>query len=223
MKRLNTTESRIRAALAEMHWATMSHLLFRLTGQFEKRMKSLEYNLPRMAKKRLIKETWWEGRKVYSISHPARLVEHGVACTECLMRFISARGEYAIISEDSFKEQRFGVIPEWGISWPHEATMLLLEFCTADNATRSGVVSRKVNLYRRSLHKFNTAYDVTAVVVFVVDLPSSDVEALALRHLHYEPIFFTDYRVFLSMNYGDALVAPIYLWGDGSTHPLSHD
>jgi len=223
MKRLNTTETRIFEALSVMHWATMHQLLFWLTSQTAKRMKALEYNLPRMVKKGLIKEAWWEGKKAYSISHPVRLLEHGVACTECLIRFVSARREYAVVGEDAFKAKKFGVIPEWGLIWPRKGTMLLFEFCTEDNATRSGMVPRKVNLYRRNLRKFETAYDATAVVVFVLDLSRADAEALASRCLHNEPIFFTDYRTFLSLNYGEALTAPIYIWGDGDTYPLSHD
>jgi hypothetical protein len=90
MKRLTPAEDRILAAARMMHWFTRLHLLFWFTGQRKKRVKWIEYNLPRMVAKGLLKESWHKGKKVYSAWASKLHIEHGLVCSEALIRFLAA-------------------------------------------------------------------------------------------------------------------------------------
>lgn len=203
------------------HWAERRHYIWWFTSKENGRHKMTEYNLPLLVKKGILKEYGWGKRKVYAAWGNPQHIEHGLACTECLLRFITCDPVCTLIGERHFRG--CGSIPEWGIKYP-KGTLLLFEFCTFDNATRSGLISRKVNAYRRYLTEIESKFDSKAIVLFVIDLPKESVSQMVACYLENAPFFyFVDYESFKNVPTGKQLVAPIYLWEDGNTYPLRHN
>jgi hypothetical protein len=188
------------------------------TGEERTRHKRTEYNLPRLVQKGVLQEVRFGRKKVYSAWGSRQHLRHGLACTEGFIRFHLADPTGMPIAEKQFHQGQFGCIPEWGIKYLRGKlnTLLLYEYCTYDNATRNGLVQRKINSYNRGLHRIEQTYEAKAIVLFVLELDRERVRLMAQGDY-----FFTDYDTFLQVPYGRQLTAPIYFWGqDGHCYPL---
>lgn len=147
-------------------------------------------------------------------------VEHGLMCTEALVRFFLAKRGIPI-RERSFKGMKFHVVPEWGMDY--DGSLLLFEYGTEDNFYYT---PRKITAYKKNLYKLEYAFTGHAVVLFVLDAERKHLKRyLESRMPIGGEFYFCDTETFLSVPYGDQLTADIYIWGgDGNTYPLSqHD
>jgi hypothetical protein len=176
--------------------------------------------LPRLVQRKELVAVSHEGRLVYAArkhctgGHFLDLVDHGLGCTEGMVRFWRADTTGRILPERQFKG--IGSVPEWAIIYGH--SMLLFEFCTRDNVNRRKVES-KVLQYRANLPALESRFDRRVVVVFVMDVERPEVRAIALKTSE-EPCYFVDYATFKSVAIGEQLTAPIYLWSDGEPYAL---
>lgn len=244
------------------HWFTKEHIILWLLG-FLKRHRRTESVLLKLVRKGKLRSVKFGKRLVYTVprrtkgklpvllrekpSYEPKLteeairqknkIEHGLACTECLVRFFLSRTDGEIIAERFFYKLR--VVPEWGIRFPH-GVLLLLEYSTEDNFERTNMMKGKINAYIRHLEKIEEKFEAKAIVLFVIDVPRVKVEgfvntvkredgsgAAGLPAALYEgdtfplnPFFFTDYKTLLSIPIGQQLAAPIYFWTDGKEYPL---
>lgn len=203
--------------------------------------KRLVYTVPRRTKGKLpvlVKEKPGYEPKVTEAAIAGRnKIIHGLACTECLVRLYRSRPDGVIIAERFFYGLG-GVVPEWGIRYPH-GKLLLLEFCTESNFHHSTTMKGKINAYIRYLEKIEEKFQAKAIVLFVIDVSRDSVEGFVgtLRRedgsaggvpppLHegdrfpLHPFYFTDYQTFLGVPMGQQLTAPIYFWTDGKEYPL---
>lgn len=203
------------------HWATSEHYRLWFTGKTAPH-KRTAVMLPRLVKNKELVAMSYEGRLVYAAKkyckgvHFLDLIEHGLGCTEGLVRlWRSDRGSY-ITPEAEFKGM--GSVPEWGLVY--EKSMLLYEFCTQDNFRRHKVES-KITQYRQSLPVIEERFKRKAMVVFVVDALRPEIKELSLKFWE-DPCYFTDYETFKSVPMGEQLVSRIYLWG-GEAHSLRHE
>lgn len=195
------------------HWATAEHFILWFTGKRD-RHKRTEVMLPRLVgKNKLIVRNY--GKK-YIYTVPRRKFdnhyEHGLGCTEGLVRYWRSRMDGVIIPERRFRGA--GVFPEWGIKFPSN-TLLMYEFCTADNFYRAGMVKSKITRYKKQMGYFEKKFGGMGIVVFVCDAPRRKVDELVQKILPAgERFFFTDYYTFLDAPIGEQLSAPIYIWGE---------
>jgi hypothetical protein len=248
------------------HWFTREHIILWFLG-FLKRHRRTESVLLKLVRKGKLRSVKYGKRLVYTVPRrtkgklPVLLKEksgyepkitetaitgrgkivHGLACTECLVRFYRSKLDGEIIAERFF--YRLGAVPEWGIRCPN-GKLLLLEYCTEDNFRHSNMMKGKINAYMRHLEKIEEKFQAEAIVVFVIDVPRGTVEnfvGILKRDVGsvadddqsalYEgesfplnPFFFTDYKTFLGVPMGTQLIAPIYFWMDGKEYPLKkHD
>lgn len=246
------------------HWFTKEHIILWLLG-FVKRHRRTESVLLKLVRKGKLRSVKFGKRLVYTVPRrtkgklPVLLKEkpgyepkmteaamtgrnkivHGLACTECLLRFYRAKTDGEIIAERFF--YGLGVVPEWGIRYPN-GRLLLFEFCTEDNFRHSNVMKGKINAYIRHVETIEEKFQAKAIIVFVINVPRETVKAFvgSLERdygsaggfaassggdsfpLH--PFFFTDYQTFLDVPFGGQLAAPIYFWTDGKEYPLKkHD
>lgn len=190
-------------------------------GREKKRDKRTEYTLLSLVKKGAIKEARWGRPKVYAVRGSTQHIEHGLACAEGLVRVVRSDNNCVVIGENQLSAAKLGCVSEWITKYPND-TMLAYEHCTRDNATRSGMIPRKVNQYGRYLWRIEEAFEAKAVVLFVIELPREAVRRMALKYGSY---FYTDYETFLKVPLGQQLTAPIYIWGEnGQEYPLKkHD
>ncbi|MCI0529403.1 MAG: hypothetical protein L0Y56_18340, partial [Nitrospira sp.] len=134
--------------------------------------KRLVYTVPRRTKGKrpvLLKEKVGYEPKVSEAAISGRnKIVHGLACTECLVRFWRSRMDGEIIAERYF--YRLGAVPEWGIRYPN-GKLLLFEFCTESNFLHSNMVKGKINAYKRYLEKIEEKFQAKAIVLFVLDVP----------------------------------------------------
>ena len=101
------------------HWATALHFIMWFTGLF-KRHKRTEVILPRLVKKGKLTVAKYGKKNVYSVPRRNKkringknyypLFEHGIGCTEGLVRFFRADPNMIVIPER--KLRGFGVVPE---------------------------------------------------------------------------------------------------------------
>jgi len=205
--------------------------------------KRLVYTVPRRTKGKLpvlLKEKpGYEPRMTEAAIAGRNKIVHGLGCTECLVRFYRSKMDGEIIAERFF--YGLGAVPEWGIRYPN-GKLLLLEYCTENNFLHSNMMKGKINAYIRYLEKIEEKFQANAIVVFVMDVPrvkvknfvgtlkrdvGSVADASALHEgdrFPFNPFFFTDYRTFLDVPFGQQLAAPIYFWMDGKEYPLKkHD
>ncbi|MCL4552437.1 MAG: hypothetical protein M1305_02620 [Candidatus Marsarchaeota archaeon] len=227
------------------HWATKEHYITWLTGQ-EERHKRTEVMLPRLVSEGKLVARRHGNRLIYSV--PRRMkrrpdigheipqkyrveledrfyqVEHGLACTEALVRMWRSDMGGEVIAERCFRGM--GTVPEWGIRY-HSGSLLLYEYCTEDNFYRTSLVKNKVKRYCDHLEGINDRFAGNGtIVLFVLDVPRQTVESFIRNsRLVGEPFMFTDYDTFRSVPLGENLRAPIYIWAqDGETYSLvSHD
>src|SRR5215204_2817347 len=122
-------------ASSVFHWATKRHYQLWFTGQESKRHRRSESVLLRLVKKGKLRSVLYGSRLIYTLPKKVKRsglekVVHGLACTECLVRFYRSKMDGVAIAEKYF--QGMGCVPEWGIIYP-DGKLLLFEFCTKSN------------------------------------------------------------------------------------------
>jgi hypothetical protein len=218
------SQKRYLQAAQVFHWATQEHFTLWFTGS-TKRSKRTEAILPRLVKKGALVSTKHGKRLVYACPRRARRpgyfmkVEHGLGCTEGLIRFWWSDMRSEIIEERFF--YGCGSVPEWGLRYD-SGKMILYEYCTEDNFFRSNVMRSKLAAYRQSLDTINRKFNREGIIVFVCDVPREKVVSFIEKiQPAFLPVFFTDVYTFSQVPIGRQLAAPIYLWGeDGQPYPL---
>ena len=209
------------------HWATQEHYQLLLTGRSGRHSRT-EKILPRLVKEKKLVARLHGRRLVYAVPRKGRsvksrtfqFVEHGLACTECLVRIWLSRTDGEIIAEKHFR--KFKIIPEWGIRYPHQV-LLLMEFSTEDNFNRYGLIRSKLARYLQSLASIGKAFGChSTIVLFVFDVKRESVERFVRNYYPTGvPFFFTDYQTFLKVPVRRQITAPIYIWEDGNSYPLA--
>jgi hypothetical protein len=221
MPHISIRKTEYLAAGQFFHWATVEHYRLWFTGN-AKRHKRTEIMLPRLVRERKLNAVHHGRKLAYAVPRITKganlFVEHGLACTEGLVRIWRSRMEGTIIPERHFRGM--GIVPEWGIVYPNDR-MILYEFCSADNFYRARLVEGKITRYRQLLSQIESRFRAEGLVLFVIDVLPQDVERLVKRLQPRGPFFFTDYATFRAVPIGRQLAAPIYLWGeDGKRYPL---
>jgi hypothetical protein len=203
-------------------WATKEHFLIWFTGSLGRHRRT-EVMLPRLVRKgKLIAHQMGKKIAYASIRHASKqplFLEHGLGCTEGLVRIIRSKMDGEVIAERFFRG--FGSVPEWGIIYPN-GKLLLYEYCTQDNFEHTLTMRNKIRKYLENLEAIEEKFNGEAIVLFVIDISRDRVSRFIER---YKPIggqfFFTDYNTFKSVPLGCQLTAPIYFWGeDGNPYPL---
>jgi hypothetical protein len=218
------SQKRYLQAAQFFHWATQEHFTLWFTGSTT-RSKRTEVILPRLVKKGSLISTKHGKKLVYACPRRARRpgyflkVEHGLGCTEGLIRFWWSDMRAEIIEERFF--YGCGSVPEWGLRY-ESGKMILFEYCTANNFTRTNVMRSKLAAYRQSLESINRKFNREGIIVFVCDVTREKVASFIDKiKPAFLPVFFTDRETFTHVVVGQQLAAPIYLWGeDGQPYPL---
>jgi hypothetical protein len=221
---LTISQKRYLSAAQIFHWATQDHYTLWFTGSTD-RSKRTEAILPRLVKKGSL-VAYRHGKKlVYTCPRRIRRpgfvakVEHGLGCTEGLIRFWWSDQRAEIVEEHCF--YGCGSVPEWGLRYD-SGKMILFEYCTANNFGRINVMKAKLAAYRQHLDTINRRFNREGVIVFVCDVPRMKLQSF-LEEIKPTglPVFFTDYDMFKRVGIGQQLNAPIYIWGeDGLSYPL---
>ncbi len=220
-------------AAGVFHWATKRHYQLWFTGQVHTRHRRTENVLRRLVRSGRLRAVHYGKPLAYALPRRSKRTKrdefaglsklaHGIACTECLVRFYRSRMDGTAIAEHCFST--LGAVPEWGIMYPN-GMMLLLEFCTRDNFLFSGNVVGKMAAYRRNLDRIGEGFGAKPLVVFVVDVRRDLLHRYVRARLQDAgPYFFVDYESFLKVPIGRALQEPIYMWSfDGKPYPLSKE
>ncbi len=198
------------------HWATAAHYRVWFTGCAARRHKRTEVVLPRLVNEGKLVARRFGRRLVYTVPRRCRgtapHIEHGLACTEGLVRFWRAWMAGLVVPERFFRG--LGCVPEWGILYP-TGVLLLYEFSTASHFAHAGLIKGKLAKYRAHLAGIEARFQAKGLVAFVLDVPRAAVARFVQRLAPAgEPFFFTDYATFLRVPPGEQLAAPIYLWGE---------
>ena len=175
--------------------------------------------LPRLVREGRLRAVRYGKMLVYAVPRVSKgkyHIEHGLACTEGLVRFWRSDMQGVVVPERHFRG--LGSVPEWGIMYNN--SILLYEYCSADQFSRGRTVEGKVRNYDENLHAIEQKFGKTGVVVFVIDAPRATVERWVARVKPSEPYFFTDYEAFTQVPIGQQLSAEIYFWEDGKVYPL---
>lgn len=213
-----SAQDEILAMGSVFHWFEKRHVVLWMTGQERKRHKVTEYSLPRLVKKKLLKEVRWGRKKIYTAWAGRMHIEHGLVCSEALIRIIISKSDCTVISENEFRAQTFGVVAEWGIKYPN-GKLLLFEYCTKDNVGRKGLVIRKANMYQASLPQIEEHFGAKAIVLFVLD--TKETLAYVSDRRRHPFFYYVDLETFLRVPMGKQLSTPIYIWaGDGQKYAL---
>jgi len=198
-------------------WAGKDDFERAITGRAG-RTKVIEYNLPRLVKRRKLKTKKiksFGNRLFYSLVGNRKTsdnaVVHGLYCTDALIRFhLSKNGDY--VSERDFRARRFKPTPEFGVRYEDgKGALLLFEHSTADNFRRKQLIDKKIDSYSKGLDQFKKGYCAEPFLVYVIDAPNWEVEELA-RKWDHNNFYFTDATQFYSVPYGEQLSAQIYIW-----------
>jgi hypothetical protein len=214
------------------HWATKEHYVMWFTGSTERHRRT-EVVLPRLVKKYENPKT--RNRSLYATKYGKRLIyicprkkrkgdilykiDHGLGCTECMVRFYRANTTSKIIEERKFFG--CGSIPDFGIQYS-KAT-LLVEYSSRDNFYQHNVIKNKLSAYRHNLWKIEERFKTNGIIIFVIDIPRERLERFIGEMKPIDlPVFFVDFESFKSVDLGKQLSAEIYYFGgDGSIGPLT--
>lgn len=194
------------------NWASKVHYVLFLTGSVERHRRT-EIMLPRLEKSGKLISKRFGRKKIYIVPRRKgeRYIEHGLGCTECLVRFYRSDINGIIIPER--KLRGFHIRPDGGIIYPNNK-ILLFEFCTESNL-ESGAVKSKVTRYENNLDRLEHKFKVTAIVVFIIDVHRLRVDRFVQRYVPMDDVFyFTDYHTFLNTEYGNQLSDGIYINGE---------
>ena len=222
MKKLTFTQKEMMKLAEVFLWAEAMDYTVGLVGE-EKRLKKTEYNLPRLVEKGALLAVRHGKKLVYTIPNKRTKysadIDHGLICTKSLLKVLStSQGE--VVSERFFRKMKFGVVPEWAIIFPLR-TILLFEYSTADNFRRQRLMKSKVRKYKQAYERFESYFEVKAIVLFVFDAPKHEVKRFVEEQRNGKELFyFTDLDSFMTVE-GNVLSEPIYFWGgDGKRYPL---
>lgn len=221
---ITISQKRYLAASQVFHWATQEHFTLWFTGS-NKRSKRTEVILPRLVNKGLLITTKCGKKMVYACPRRARRpghflkVEHGLGCTEGLIRFWWSDMQAEIIEERFF--YGCGKVPEWGLRYD-SGKMILFEYATRQNFYHTNGVKAALAAYRNHLQTINERFSRESMIVFVCDIPRDGILKFVLDSKPVGlPVFFTDTEMFNRVAIGQQLTAPIYIWGeDGLSYPL---
>lgn len=200
------------------HWATIIHYILWFTG-LVRRHKRTEAMLPRLVGEGRLRAVRYGKKLVYAVPRISKgqyHIEHGLACTEGLVRLWRADMNGVVVPERYFRG--LGSVPEWGIMY--DSSILLYEYCSADQFSRGTKVQSKIYAYDQNLHNINRKFGKKGFVVFVIEAPRENVEKWIARVQPSGPYLFTDYEAFTQVPIGQQLTAQIYFWEDGKVHPL---
>jgi hypothetical protein len=210
------------------HWATKTHYTIWFTGkaQRHKRTEALLPYLVNRGKLRVCKH-----RKEYAYSalrksrrHDERncypFIDHGLACTEGLVRMWRSNMEAEIIPEKEFRG--CGIIPEWGLRY-ESRRLLLFEHSTKNNYEHAGIVLGKITTYKKCLEVIEKKFAAEqTLILFVLDIERERVKKFVQVNKPGYWFFFSDYQTLKEVPIGEQLFWPIYFWGeDGEEYPLS--
>jgi hypothetical protein len=215
------------------HWATKEHFIIWLTGEV-KRHRRTETILPRLASKwankatrvRSLFATQYGKRMIYACPRKVRdphhilKIEHGLGCTEVLVRLWRSNMGGIVIEERHFT--KFGCVPEFGIWYP-SSKMILAEFSTLNDFEFSNKMKSKLVAYKKHLWEINEKFKAESLLVIVIDVPRDRIQKFVLENRPIGlPVYFVDFDSFKAMPIGQQLSAPIYIFGeDGKTYPLT--
>ena len=209
------------------HWATKQHYILMLTKK-NARHRRTETMLPRLVSKGKLTATYYGKKLVYCALRKNKkritghkyypTIEHGLACTEALVRFSLSDPDCYLIAERRLRGHN--IVPEWAILYPNKK-LVLFEFCTNDNFKRRAVFKSKLTRYQNNLDDLVIKFGESGLVLFVIDAPREEIEQFVKENKPGEMFMFCDYQTFLSVPYGQQLTAPIYIWGgDSNSYPL---
>ena len=205
------------------HWATNRQIQIGLRGYYNRRYTTLERLLRRKSLRGKLRSGKYGKIKIYAKPMKSRgdlldtaRVYHGLSCTECLIRFLTAK-EGEALPERLFRGYRR--VPEFGIRF--ERNLLLLEFSTKHDTEYSQKLRGKLSGYDYSLSKIEDDFGAKAVVVFILDVTRERVKQLVEKYKPSEKYVFCDYKTFLEVPMGHALIEPVYIFNDGVERPLS--
>lgn len=173
------------------NWASREQVVLLLTGKLD-RIHSAETILPRLFRKGLLRRVRYQKRWVYAVRRVTKSqstdwnITHGLGCTECLVRIWICDRSGELIPERRFKGRN--IRPEWAIVYP-TGKLLLCEFCTADNSNRLRVVKSKITRYQAIMRE-------EYLILFVMDIPRSQVVDLVSKLRPEGNFLFTDYETF---------------------------
>ena len=199
------------------HWATVEDFV-RAIAPGRDRLKGVEYSLPRLVKKKKLKRKRWGNKYVYALPGTKGTrdytVQHGLRCTDALIRFHLAEREKKpaeFISERELRARKFDPVPELAVYLNGDgAVILLFEYSTADNFRRKMLMEKKMEKYKK-LDQFREEFDADPYLVFVIEAPEDAVKRFAQKH-ERNSFYFTSANKFYSVPYGKQLDAPIYFW-----------
>lgn len=237
MHKPSTSQEKYLEASQLFHWATKDHYNIWLYGS-AKRSHRTEAVLPRLAKKwenlktrkRSLFSIDFGKRKIYTCPRRVRKlgrelgifykVEHGLGCTECLVRLWRSDTNAMVLGERYFFKCK--CIPDIGLKYPN-GKMILVEYQSKSSLYANNNIKNKLSRYRTNLWMINERFSASSILLFVIDVPREKVQKLVYNIMPVGlPAFFTDYETFKSVPIGGQLSAQIYIWGeDGKSYPLT--
>lgn len=233
MPKASTSIQKYLDASQVFHWGTKDHYNLWLYGSTDRNRRT-EVVLCRLAKNWKNKAT--RNRSLFSAQYGKRLVyacprrvrnpshilkvDHGLGCTECMVRLWRSNMNSIVIGERSFYKCKN--VPDMGIWYPN-GKMILVEYQSECSLEQRNNTKNKLPSYRRNLWMIDERFSVSSIILFVIDISREKVQKLVWDTMPTGlPAFFTDYETFKSVPIGQQLSAPIYIWGeDGKSYPLT--
>jgi len=200
------------------NWAKSEDFILWFTGKTDRHRRT-EAILPRLVKRGKLRAASYHKRLVYTVPRLAKSpafddeyqIEHGLGCTDCLVRFVLSDRNVVIVPERKFRGSQ--IRPDGGLIYPN-GWRLMYEFGTQDNSKRLGVLKNKIDRY------LNVMKD-NHQIVFVLDLPREKVTEIINKLPAHEAIWYIDYQTFKDIPFGKSLETPVYVnGGNGDILPL---
>ena len=206
-----------------LSWFHQRDLAEAMTGE-RKRVKAVEYHLPRLVKSKQLTAVQDSKRLAYKYGRQngkaKTHLKHDLMCTRCALKFL-LQGEGEIVNERFFQESKelFGLVPDWAVLF--RRSVLLCEYSTADNFGRKRLMKRKIKQYKNALPIFEDFFEMPAIILFILETSQYEVKRFAGEDEADSSFYFTDLASFMDTSHTQVLDVPIYLWGgDGKNHPL---
>jgi hypothetical protein len=201
----------------KLSWATQEHYKLLLGGHCERHRRT-EQILPRLVKRGKLVSRRWGKKLAYAVPRIKNSpLEHGLGCTETLVRTWLSDPEGSIIQEKDFRG--LGSVADWGIKYSE--SLLLCEFSTENNFDGARIIKTKISKYIQNLWKIREKYKVQEIgVLFVIDVPRERVFSFTKRHAPPREFFFIDYASFRNVPIVNQLTEWIYFWMDGQEGPV---
>ena len=194
-----------------------------ITGE-RKRLKAVEYHLPRLVESKQLTAVRDGKRLVYKYGNKngkaKTNLKHDLMCTQIILRFL-LQDEGEVVNEQFFQESKdiFTLIPDWAVLF--RRSILACEYSTANNFSRKPLMRQKIKQYKKALPIFEDFFEVPAVVMFIFDVPRYEVKRFVDENETGNSFYFTDLASFMNLPKGKELGESIYIWGgDGKSYPL---